>query len=158
MIKEIIRIATVCKKCGIELCEKNESYNTKVTGQKYRRTTCKTCTFDTRVCRISYEDPLLDALSIKQRKFLQHKIDFARNPEWIAERSRLSYYKHKEERLAYNKAKQKEERLTLDDQYIKKLLAHSKNALFSSYNQLTPEIIEIKKKQIEVFRKLTSRV
>lgn len=143
MIKEIVRIATTCKKCGVSLCEKNEKFNQNQTYKRYRMYICKHCWDGSSYCKITYTDPQLDILCKKKVKLVN---------AYCSKRRRI------EKRKLHVDARNKREREELSDVYIIKVLLSDKKKLFKSTSDITPELIEIKRKQISIFRILKQKV
>lgn len=106
----------------------------------YRKNTCRSCKTKGLSCRLTYDDPELETLSLIKYNSIG---------------TRCSRQRHIEKRKLYQNSKSLVERKTLDDKYIIKSLLHSpKIKLFESVEQITPEIIEVKRKQLIVQREL----
>jgi hypothetical protein len=143
MIKEIVRIATTCKKCGVTLCEKNEMFNQNQTYKMYRMYICKHCWNGVTYCRVVYKDPELKTLSQKKNILINAYCSKRRNID---------------RRKLYVNAKNAKEREQLSDIYIIKVLLSDKKKLFKSTSEITPELIEIKRKQLKIHRMLNEAV
>ena len=143
MIKEIVRIATTCKKCGVSLCEKNEKFNQNQTYKRYRMYICRHCYDNSSYCKTTYTDPKLDILCKKRVKLIN---------AYCSKRRRI------ETRKLYVNAKNAKEREELSDIYIIKVLLSDKKKLFKSTFDITPELIEIKRKQISIYRALKQKI
>jgi hypothetical protein len=132
-------------------------------------------------CKVSYLSKELDTLASERCKEITRKIYYAKNKASICEKVKhyycvnkqvklangKVYYKSNKERsqfntkkwIARNKEKYKEYHKnyrknasdTLNDVYIKTTLA---TTLKLSVNQITPELINIKRKQLQVYREL----
>ena len=130
-----------CIKCGIFLCTKNEIFvYCNKRKRTYRQNVCRSCKTNGLSCRLTYDDSKLEALSLSR---------------YNAITTRFSRQRHIEKRKLYQNLKSLVERETLDNRYIIKSLLHStKIKLFESVEQITPEIIEVKRKQLIVQREL----
>jgi hypothetical protein len=137
----IIRNHTVCKKCNITLCEKNEMlYERSYKGVKYSLNMgqCKACHSKTSFCKYKYEDPILNEYSLIEYKRVAKKLHHFRNAETYKARSR---------EFARNAI------LNISDDYSRLcLLSHPYLDLKRS--DITPEMIELHRKQLIVKRKL----
>lgn len=106
----------------------------------YRKNVCRSCQTNGLSCRLTYDNSKLEALSLSR---------------YNAINTRCSRQKHIEKRKLYQNSKSLVERETLDNNYIIKSLFYStKIKLFESIKQITPEIIEVKRKQLIVQREL----
>lgn len=140
----IIRNHTVCKKCNITLCEKNEMlYKRSYKGVKYflNMGQCKACHSKTSFCKYKYEDPILNDYSLIQYKRVARKVHHFKNAEEYRVRNR---------EFARNAI------FNISDNYSRLcLLSHPYLNLERS--DITPEMIEIHKKQLIVKRKLKNQ-
>jgi hypothetical protein len=143
MNKEIVRIATICKRCGVSLSSKNEKFNQNQTYKIYRMHVCRHCWAGVTYCRVIYKDPELKTLSQKRNILINAYCSKRRNID---------------KRKLYVNAKNAKEREKISDIYIIKLLLSDKKKLFKSTSEITPELIEIKRKQIQLYRMLNEAI
>jgi hypothetical protein len=144
----IIRKNTHCKKCNIELCEKNEflSYGGQgmKKGCKYRHTTCKHCVKNYNSCRIKYDDPVLNELCKKQGVYLYNKLYVKKHKSTILMNARKTKYKRRSE---------------LTDNIVIHDLIYSHGIIRKlgrplKKEEITPIMIDVKRKSILLTRKL----
>lgn len=132
-------------------------------------------------CRIEYPTPELNALASKRGREITYDLYYKNNKDQIIEKVKEYYYKNSDVKSDYNKIysktnrehlieKNKEWRTknkdrhtayfknyrrnasdTLNDIYIKTTLGVT---LGLSFSQITPEMIDIKRKQVKLYREL----
>jgi hypothetical protein len=80
MIKKIVKNHINCKKCGVELIEKNSRLSTydKDSGLYFVRSACNHCARKATFCTFKYEDPQLEKIAAKQAKILHNKSYYKR--------------------------------------------------------------------------------
>jgi hypothetical protein len=136
-------------------------------------------------CRVNYSSKELNVLASRRCKEITKKIYYSKNKESICAKAKDYYYSNKEIRLsngkiyyisnkellkaknkswvAKNKEKQDEYHTnyrrnasdSLNDVYIKTTLA---TTLKLSVDQITPDMIEIKRKQVKLYRELKQKI
>jgi hypothetical protein len=149
--KEAVKIPYVepkeCKQCGVKLCDKNELYI--VSAVNHKSAKCKTCTYGYKSCKVVYPTEELQILSKKNNIRLNLKIDKVRNPEVYKAALKVTLEKYKDKYTVNQKVYSKKQRTALGDVYIKQRIAgnHKLNV-----QQITPELIEVKRKQLELIR------
>jgi hypothetical protein len=122
-----------CTKCGVTLCEKNlirEHYSKKI------RTICKQCKTNVRSCSYKYTTDILTILSRKKAREIANIIYHNKSS---TKKQQLSY------RIKFSKRNRKNRTMLLTDGYISTLLNSNFGLL---YNEITPELIEVKRNQI----------
>jgi hypothetical protein len=132
-------------------------------------------------CRVSYPSKELNALASRRCKQITKEVYYANNKKSICEKAKDYYYSNKEIRLAngkiyyisnkellraghrnwikrnkkkydeYHKNYRRSASDSLSDVYIKTTLA---TTLKLSADKITPEMIEIKRKQVKLYREL----
>jgi hypothetical protein len=149
--KEVCKILyvepTECKQCGVELCDKNELYI--VSEVNHKSAKCKTCTYDYKSCKVVYPNTTLQELSKIKNKRLNLKLNKVRNPEVYKEALKATFTKNKDKYAAIQKVYAHKQRVELGDVYVKRRIVSS---FKFGVNNVTPELIEIKRKQLELIR------
>lgn len=141
-IDNTLRINIFCKTCGIEICEKNKT-TIKTKSKNYIANSCMSCVKNRKFCSLHYESKELEKLSIKRSKQLS--------------KDKWKYY-NKAKVISYKtvqKQKQKEVVTNLGDNYIKMLINREHDNF--AYNKITPELINLKRKEVLIKRKLKTQ-
>lgn len=142
---QVVRNHVVCKKCNVTLCEKNEMlYKRSYKGVQYflNMGVCGSCHGrPSNFCRYKYADPILDECSILQQKRIDKKMHRLRHLEKFRARQREF---------------QKNTRVNISNDYSIICLLSSTN-LNLTKSDITPEMIEIHKKQLIIKRELKNQ-
>jgi hypothetical protein len=150
----VIRNHTKCSKCGVVLCSKNEWLNKSkgTTKNRIRNYKCKNCIRNNNKCLVKYDNPVLEKLSKKQYFIIHNK---------FYHKSFSIDKKESRKKDCRNRAKQNRVILT-DSIIITDLLACRtiKTALGRRIKkeEITPSMMEAKKKSILLTRKLKQKV
>ena len=148
---QIIRKNTHCKKCNIELCEKNEFLSYGSQGQqkgfKYRHTECKQCVKKYNSCRIKYDNPVLNELCKKQGVYFYNKLYAKKHKSTIILNARVTKNKRRSE---------------LTDNIIINDIISSPGIIKRvgrplTKNEITPTMIDVKRKSILLTRTLKDK-
>jgi len=142
---QVVRNHTICKKCGVSLCKKNERlYKRSYKGVEYflNMGVCISCHGrPSKACRFKYEDPTLEKLSLYQHQRIDKKIYHFKNIKACREKSR-------------NRARKQS--INLDDKYVIHSLLSIKD-LGLTRDVITPEMIKTKRKQLKIYRELKNQ-
>lgn len=148
---KIIRKNTHCKKCNIELCEKNEflshGSHGKQKGVKYRHTTCKHCVKNYNSCRIKYHDPVLNELSKKRAEYLYNKLYNKKHVATIRLNARISKNKRRSD-LTDN--------IIINDIISSPAIIKRVGRPLTK-DEITPTMIDVKRKSILLNRTLKNK-
>lgn len=155
-------------------------YTTKPNGKKYVRNKCRACAIKASSCKYTYEDPILEAYSKiiahrinnklsrlrhqeaynkRQKRYREQNIErlreisrknYRKNPDAYKKRADQWRKNNTEKALAMDKRTRNRNRERLNDNYLKRLLI--KDTLGLSYQDVTPELIELKRKQLKIYR------
>jgi hypothetical protein len=138
-----------CIQCNIELCEKNEQII--LSNVNNRGSKCKTCTHGYNSCKVFYPTKELQELSKINNKKLNLKLNKIRHPEMYREALKNSLAKNKDKYLITAKFYADKQRNELGDNYVKQRIVSSGKL---KTKEVTPRLIEIKRKQLELIRTL----
>jgi len=142
-----------CKSCGVQLSEKNESI---IKSQiNNRATRCKSCVYGTNFCLYIYPTKELEKLSIVQSRVLRNKLYRKKYPERIKCGVKKSQLKYQEKYYKKAALKNTEFRETLHDTYVRTRILQTIPDL--TYEDITPELIEIKRKQLLIKREFKNQ-
>ena len=140
---------TVCIQCNVDLCEKNEQII--ASNVNHRSNKCKTCTYNYNSCKVFYPTQELQNLSKKRNKYFNLKIDKVRRPDVYKKSFKEAFAKNKDRYLISAKIYAETQRNELGDNYVKQRIVAAGKL---KTNEVTPQLIEIKRKQLELIRTL----
>jgi hypothetical protein len=162
-LRKILSPPKECIVCGIELCDKNRGHQK--ASKIYPK--CKTCAYGYKTCKVIYSNSELDKLSKIQYKYLSKKLWKLQNPERDVELFMKCYTKNRKKYNEHYKAYSAKQRTELSDVYIKRLIVHNvkdkrwvprKPFVSLDISEVTPHLIEIKRKQVELYRTLKQMI
>jgi hypothetical protein len=149
---DIVRNINNCVKCGVILSQKNEVLKKKSSlSKKYRAGRCKSCIRNHNYCTISYNSAELAELCRKQGKRIENILLRRRDPEKFRKRKQLERLLGGDllkKRIAIYDEKR---RINLEDGYIRNLIT---STLPISSDLVTKKMIQVKRKQVIIYRKL----
>ena len=149
---DIVRNINNCVKCGVILSQKNEVLKKKSSlSKKYRVGRCKSCIRNHNYCTISYNSAELAELCRKQGKRIENILLRRRDPEKFRKRKQLERLLGGDllkKRIAIYDEKR---RINLEDGYIRNIIT---STLPISSDLVTKKMIQVKRKQVIIYRKL----
>jgi hypothetical protein len=144
---------TECKSCGVKLSEKNECIiKSKINN---RATRCMSCVYSKTYCTYQYSIPKFEELSKIQCRIIGRSLYKKRNLEKVKQSAKNSFLKYKDKYYKNAAFKQTYLRETLNNTYVRSRILQTIPGL--TYNDVTPELIEIKRKQILIKRNLKNQ-
>jgi hypothetical protein len=142
-----------CNSCGVQLSEKNEHIiKSRVNN---RATRCSSCVYGTNYCLYVYPTKELEELSKVQCKVIRRKLYKKKNFERIKYYTKRSFLKYKNKYYKKSASKSTKFRETLHDTYVRTRILQTIPGLI--YEDVTSELIEIKRKQLLIKRKLKNQ-
>jgi len=155
--KESVKVSYVepkeCIVCSVELCKKNEHII--ISEVNHRFSKCKTCMYGYKSCKIIYPTKELQELSKIKNKKLNLKVDKIRNVEVYKKALKATFEKNKDKYTTKYKVHTQKQRTELNDIYVKQRVVAGFKL---KTKEVTPELIEIKRKQLELIRTIKQKV